>query len=137
MRSPKRELPHHHVHLVPDVEQLAQAADHLLKAGRLDAVDRSVELERFLRGQIPPERIFLSHDEAELPFHFVAALPRHETEDAGLARARIQQSRKHLKHGCLARAVRSEKSDELAFFDLKGDVVRRAGLVVFSPERVL
>ena len=75
-------------------EQLAQAADDFFETGAVDSVDGAIELERFLRGQVPPERVLLAHHQAELPLHFVAPFPRDETEDARLARGRIQQSRK-------------------------------------------
>src|SRR5205085_10913209 len=51
------------------------------------------------------------------------ALPprRHVAEHAHLAAGGIEQTAQHLERGGLARAVRSEKTDDLAFADRERD----------------
>ncbi len=100
-------------------EELGQTADHFVEASAIDSVNGAIELERFLRRQIPPERILLAHEQAELPLHFVAALPRNKSENARVAAGRIQQTGQHFQHCRFAGAVWSEEADKLAFLDLK------------------
>ena len=54
----QREFAHHHVHLVLHLQQFRQAADNLGEACPIDVVNGAIQLERFLRGQVPPERVF-------------------------------------------------------------------------------
>ena len=56
----------------------------------VDPIDGAIEFEGFLRGQIPPERILLSHEQAELPFHLVASFPWNKAEHARIAGGWIQ-----------------------------------------------
>ena len=115
----ERELTHHNVHFVGDLEQLGQAAHNFVETIAIDSINRAVEFERFLRGQIPPERVLLAHQQRELSFHFVAPFPWNKSEHACIAAGWIEQPREHFEDGRLAGTVRSEKSDELAFLDLK------------------
>src|ERR1700757_1891809 len=96
----------------------------------VDAVDRTVEFERFLRGQVPPQRIFLSHEQTELALHLVASFPGNEAEHPRITRSRVEQPRKHLKHGGFPGAIRAEKANKLAILDLKRDVICRSRLIV-------
>ena len=96
----------------------------------IDPVDRAIELERFLRGQVPPKRILLPHEQTELPLHFVAPFPGNKPEHARIARSWIQQPRKHFEHSGFPGAVGTEESDKLPFLDLKRDLVGCARFIV-------
>ena len=115
----QRQLAHHHIHFVLNLEKFGQSADNLRKTSAIDSVDRAVQLQRFLRGQVPPERIFLTHEQTELTFHFIAAFPRDKTENTRITGSRVEQAGEHLKNGGLARAVRTQEPDKFALVDLK------------------
>src|SRR5262249_7322177 len=70
-----------------------------------------------------------------LTFHFIAPFPRDKPKDARLARGWIEKTGEHFQHGGLAGAVWSEKSDQFAFFDLEGDVIGGAGLLILAPDK--
>ena len=100
-------------------KMLGQTAGNFFETIAIDSINRTIELERFLGGQVPPERIFLAHEQTELSLHLVASLPRNEAEHACLAGGRIEQTRQHFEHGCFSSAVGAEETDEFAFLDLK------------------
>jgi len=77
----------------------------------------------------------LSHQKTELPFHLIAPFPRNEAEHARIAGRWVQQTGKHLEDCGLARAVRAEKTDELALFDIKGNVVGCARFIVTALDQ--
>src|SRR5438128_12241013 len=101
----------------------------------VDSVDRAVKFKRFLRGQVPPERILLSHKQTELALHLVAPFPRNKAEYARITRRWVQQAREHFKHSSFPRAIRTEKPDKLAFLDLKRDLVCCARLIIPAPQQ--
>src|SRR6059058_6229450 len=103
----------------------------------MDSVNRAIELERFLRRQIPPQRILLSHQQTKLPLHLVAPLPRDETEYPRVARGWIQQPGQHFQHRCFPGAVWPKKADKLPFLDLKTHSISCARLVVTPPHQAL
>ena len=88
-------------------------------------------------GQIPPERIFLSHDQTELPLHFVATFPWNKTEYARIARARIKQAGENFQNSGFACAIRPEKANQLSFLDLKRNIVRGPSFLVAPPDQSL
>jgi hypothetical protein len=61
----------------------------------------------------------LAHEQAKLPFHFVTPFPGNKAEHARLARSRVKQTGEHFEHRGFTRAVRAEKTDKLAFLNLK------------------
>src|SRR5947207_2645385 len=124
---------HHHVHSVSHFQKFCQPSDDLFEPAAVDSVDRAIELERFLRGQVPPERIFLSHEQTKLALHLIASFPRNKAQHARLTRSRVQQARKHFQHCSFAGAVRAEKTDKLAFVDSKRDFICGARLIVSPP----
>ena len=75
--------------------------------------------------------------ETELPLHLVAPFPGNKTEHARIAGGGIEQAGEHFQHGGFAGAVGPEKADQLAFLDLKGDIVRGARFLVFAPDESL
>src|SRR6202011_6179974 len=114
-----------------------QPADDFVETVAVDSIDGAVQFQRLLRGQIPPKRILLSHQQAELAFHFVTSLPRHKAEHACIARSWVEQAGEHLEHRRFAGAIRSEKSHELAFFNLKRNLIGRARVVVAPLDQSL
>ena len=98
-----------------------------VERARFDAVDRAVEFQRLARGQVPPERVFLAHEQRELPLHLVLALPGREAEHARAPGGGVEQAGEHLEHGGFARAVRPEEADEFALVDAEADARRRRG----------
>ena len=133
----ERKLAYHHIHLILDIQKVAQVADHLFETVALDSVDGAIKFQRFLRGKVPPKRVLLSHEQTELTFHFRCAFPRNKTEHARIARGGIEQTRQHLKNGCLAGPVWAQKSDKLAFVYGKGDIVCCADIVIFATNESL
>ncbi len=77
------EFADHHVHFVGNFEEFREGGDGGLKVAALDLVNDAVEFERFARGEIPPEGIFLAHEKRELAFESVLSVPRGESEDRG------------------------------------------------------
>src|SRR5205823_11493674 len=126
---------HHHLHIVPHLQKFLQSGHDFLKPLAVDTIKRAVQLERFLRREIPPKRILLSHQQTELAFHFVAPLPGNKAEHARLARSRVQQAGKHFEHSSFPGSVRAQESDNLAFLDLKCDLISRSRFVVPPPAK--
>src|SRR5260370_3316821 len=88
----QRQLAHHHIHFVLNLEKFGQSADDLCKTPAIDSVDRAIQLQRFLRGQIPPERIFLSHNQTELTFHSISAFPWDNTANTRTTSSSVAQA---------------------------------------------
>src|SRR5437773_9115650 len=74
--------------------------------------------------------MLLSHEQTELSFHLVAPFPRNEAEHARIPGVRIQEAGKHLEYCGLARTVWSEKTDKLAFLNVKRNMVGGARFIV-------
>jgi hypothetical protein len=130
-------LADHDIEMAADVEQGGELVDDAGVARFVDAVDGAIELEGFAGGEVPPEGVFLAHEEGELPLHFIVALPGDEAEHAGGAGRGIEEAGEHFQDGGLAGAVGAEKADEFAFLDGEGDVVRGAHVLVFAPAEAL
>src|SRR5207249_3560942 len=97
-----------------DVEQLRELAERARELLVWQRVDLAVELEAVAGRQVPPELIFLPHDQRELPPEGVVPLPGDKAEHAGRAGGGIDQSREHLQRRSLAGPVWTEKSDHRA-----------------------
>src|SRR5437879_8329289 len=117
------EFAHHHIHLVSHLQKFRQSIHDFSKPVAVDSVDRAVKFKRFLCGQVPPQRILLSHQQAELALHLVASFPWNKAEHARVPRSLVQQTRKHFEHSSFPGAVWTEKPDKFAFLDLKPDLV--------------
>src|SRR5208283_2930420 len=88
--------------------------------GLFDLVDGAVELQRLPCGQIPPKRILLAKDEAELALKVCFSFPRNIIQNACCPRIRNQEIGKHLQDGGFSGAVRSQEPDEFSFLDFEG-----------------
>src|SRR5438552_7774088 len=129
----QREFAHHHIHFVSHLQKFRQSIHDFSKPVAVDSVDRAVKFKRFLCGQVPPQRILLSHQQAELALHFIPPFPRNKPEHACITRSWVQQAGKHFQHSSFPGAVGTEKPDKLAFLNLKRDLVRRSRLIVPPP----
>ena len=110
---------HADVELVFDGEQFAHFGDGAFETVGGDAVNFCVQFERFARGQIPPQLVFLAEHERKLAAITISAFPRCITEHLGGAARRIKQAGEHFERGGFARAVRAEKTDQFAGFNLE------------------
>src|ERR1700722_8113061 len=100
-----------------------------------DSVNFGVQLQRFARGQIPPKLVFLAEHERELSAVAVVAFPRRVAENFRRAGRRIKQTGEHFQSRRFSRAVRAEKTDEFAGFNLEADFADSDGLFVLTAEK--
>lgn len=77
------EFADHDVHFVGNFEEFREGGDGGLKVVAGDLVDDAVEFEGFASGEIPPEGIFLAHEERELAFERVLSVPWGEAQYGG------------------------------------------------------
>src|SRR5437899_1845319 len=129
----QREFAHHHIHFVSHLQKFRQSIHDFSKPVAVDSVDRAVKFKRFLCGQVPPQRILLSHQQTELALHLVASFPGNKAEHARVTRSWVQQPRKHFEHSSFPSAIGTKKTDKLAFLDLKRDLVCCSRLIVSPP----
>src|SRR6266545_2993072 len=129
----QRKFAHHHVHFVSHLQKFRSSIHDFFESIAVDSVNRTIKFERFLRRQVPPQRILLSHEQTKLALHFVAPFPRNKAEHARVTRSWVQQTRKHFEHSGLPGTVWTEKPDKFAFLDLKRDLVCCSRLIVSPP----
>jgi hypothetical protein len=129
------QLADHDVHFVDDIEQLGERSDDFPVVLGIEAVDGPVELKGFAGGEVPPERVLLSHEQREFALEGILAMPRDVAEDGGFAAGGMQKAAEHLEHRGFAGAVGTEEADEFAFFDGEGDVICGAHFLILAPEQ--
>src|SRR4051812_14894179 len=96
-----------------------------------NSIDLLVQSERFRGGQVPPELVFLAHHECEAAPVGVVALPRDVTENLCAAAGGVDHTRKKFERRSLTGAVRSQKGDKLALFDIEIDAANGFDFAVF------
>ena len=93
-----------------------------------------VQAEGLGRGQIPPELIFLAHDQGEAAAVGVFAPPRNVSQHAGGPGSGIYHAGEQFQRGCFAGSVWAQKGDELALLDRKIDAFHRLDKAIFPAE---
>ena len=78
--------------------------------------------------------LFLAHHQCELFEIGCAALVGREAEHAHRAAGREEQSGQHLERGGLAGAVGAKEADDLAFVDVKVQIVDRLHVLVLAVD---
>ena len=87
-----------------------------------------MQSERFLRGQVPPELVLLTHDQREAATVGIIALPGNVAQHAGRAAGGPHQTYKNLDRGGLAGTVRADEAEDLSSLQRDRQVVERGEL---------
>src|ERR1700753_1407890 len=103
-----------------------------MKLGGRDRINLAMKLKTVSRRQIPPELVFLAHDQRKLAPELIGPEPGNETEHARFAATRINEARQHLERRGLARAIWSQESHHLTGFDCKTDLFDGVNFAVFT-----
>ena len=91
--------------------------------------------ERLLGRKIPPQLVFLAHDQRKTFSIRITSLPGNKTEHRSGAGCGIDQARKQFQCRRLPRAVRAEKRDHFAFLDLKTNFLYCAYGIVLAMKK--
>lgn len=94
-----------------------------------------MESKGFLGGQIPPELVFLAHDQRESSAVFHIAQPGGEAHDGCRAARGVDYAREEFQGGCFPSAVGAEESDEFAGFDAKRNPADGIDRFVFTVKK--
>src|SRR5207248_2184635 len=105
----------------------------LVEICRGQRIDLAVQLEAIGGGKVPPELVFLTHNEGKAAPEGIRPLPRREAEHAGGTARWVDQARKHFQGRGLAGAVWSQEGDHLAGLNGKVDSLDGPNFLVFSP----
>src|SRR5262245_60903981 len=87
------------------LEELGQLREGPLELSRLDAIDLLVQAKRLHRRQVPPELVFLPHDEGEAAAIGDLALPGDVAKNVGCAASGIDDAREEFERGGFTSAV--------------------------------
>jgi hypothetical protein len=81
------QLTHHRVELICAIEQLREPADDLREARPIDPVDCAIQLQRFARGQVPPQAFFWPISSANC--RFISSRRSHGVKPSTLAEPEV------------------------------------------------
>ena len=126
----QRQLAYRLVAHLGEREQRDELLEPLPIVGLRQVVDRTVELKRLLRRQIPHELLAVAEHEGDASLEGGPAGPGVEPGDLDPPARRVQETREHLERRGLAGPVGAEECDDLPRLDAEGHVTHRLHLAV-------